>query len=281
MVDADAEAATAFEALSDPIRVAIVRELSRHSTATAMTPVPFAELRRAVGVGDPGRFNYHLDRLQDQFVTKLDDGYIATDAGLEAIGSVASGTYTDRPPAQSKAAEIPCPECGEELVLEYEQGLVTLRCPTHAVTVQTAVPPSVARGNDLDAILAYANDDLQRDLHRLSRGYCPVCSGDVTPTTIEEHDTDVPLLDIECDTCFLSVRVPPAALCIRHPAVVGTAYEHGIDIRNRLPPELDFIADPATYAVDSRDPIELSFTIDIAGDSLSFHVDETMAVTRE
>lgn len=278
MGDVDEDAATAFESLSDPVRVAILRELSRHSTATAMTQVPFAELRRAVGVDDPGRFNYHLDRLQDQFVTKLDDGYIATYAGLEAIGTIAAGTYTDRPPARSTESDIPCPQCGDPLTLEYEQGMVTLRCPDHQVTVQTAVPPSVARGNDLESILAYANDDLQRDLHRISRGYCPVCSGDVTPTKLEEHADDTPLLDIECENCFLTVRFPPAALCIRHPAVVATAYDHGIDIRDQLPPQLEFIANPAAYSILSREPIEFTFTIDIAGDSLTFRVDDELDV---
>ncbi|MFB6271202.1 MAG: winged helix-turn-helix domain-containing protein, partial [Halobacterium sp.] len=64
--------ADAFERLSDPVRVELLRELwleGRHD------PVPYAALQDTVGVRDSGRFNYHLQRLTDVFVEKTDDGY--------------------------------------------------------------------------------------------------------------------------------------------------------------------------------------------------------------
>ena len=46
----------AFAALTDETRLEILQELWESDIQT----VPFSELRRAVGIRDPGQFNYHL-----------------------------------------------------------------------------------------------------------------------------------------------------------------------------------------------------------------------------
>jgi len=76
-----ANAAAAFDLLSDPTRVAILQEL-----AAADEPLGFTALRERAGVQDSGRFNYHLTRLRDRLVTHTDRGYELTDDGRRAAG---------------------------------------------------------------------------------------------------------------------------------------------------------------------------------------------------
>lgn len=75
-----ANAAAAFDLLSDPTRVAILREL-----AAADEPLAFSALRERAEVRDSGRFNYHLTRLRGRLVAHTDDGYELTDDGRRAV----------------------------------------------------------------------------------------------------------------------------------------------------------------------------------------------------
>ncbi|ADJ16460.1 winged helix-turn-helix domain-containing protein [Halalkalicoccus jeotgali] len=67
----------AFAALADETRLGILQTLWKSDTQT----MTFSELRRAVGIRDPGQFNYHLGKLVGQFVTKVDGKYRLTQGG--------------------------------------------------------------------------------------------------------------------------------------------------------------------------------------------------------
>lgn len=103
----------ALTVLGDETRIAIVRAL-----AAAEGPLPFSELRRRVGVDDPGRFNYHLSKLREYFVREADGGYTLREAGsrvVAAAGVAEGGTQAPATAAIDADTESEtCPVCGED-----------------------------------------------------------------------------------------------------------------------------------------------------------------------
>ena len=70
------EPADASGALSDPLRIDVLRALVTHHRETgAAAPIGFADLRRRVDVRDSGRFRYHLEQLRGTFVEPADESY--------------------------------------------------------------------------------------------------------------------------------------------------------------------------------------------------------------
>lgn len=79
--------ANVFTLLSDETRLRIVFELVVRRTECPADPtLSFSTLRSRVGARDAGRFNYHLRRLQDGLVEKVDGGYCLTTTG-QAVGA--------------------------------------------------------------------------------------------------------------------------------------------------------------------------------------------------
>lgn len=76
----------ALSVLADETRVAILRAL-----AEAEEPLPFSRLRDRAGVGDSGRFNYHLRRLCEYFVRETPAGYELGHAGTRLVAATGVG----------------------------------------------------------------------------------------------------------------------------------------------------------------------------------------------
>ena len=278
MTDPDT-AADAFGVLSDPSRVAILRELTNRTHAADDSPVEFAELRRAVGFDDAGRFNYHLGKLRDRFVVKREDGYAPTYAGMKAIGSVEAGTYTTDPEPREAVADHDCPQCGEGLTARYEDHLLTVECEDHDVFFVTAVPPTVADGAAVNEIVDFAITDVQLDLERAVDGTCPVCSGAITPSAFERDDGGHLSVSIDCESCWMTIRVPVGLTVLRHPAVVSLYYDHGIDLRREFPAALEFARSTDNASVVAEDPTEVELDVEVGDDRVTLYVDEELNVT--
>lgn len=272
-----ARAADAFGVLSDPVRVAILRELSDREHPAGETSVPFAELRRAVGVDDAGRFNYHLDQLRDRFVRKRDGGYAPTAVGLRAIGSIESGTYSHDPEPRAGAVDHDCPHCEAGLTARYEDHFVSVECDDHGLFLQRSVPPTAVADADIEDVVAFAVGDVHRDLRSLADGVCFVCSGPVAIESFEETDDGHVNATFACENCWLSLTTRAAAAVMGHPAVVSLYYDHGVDVRRELPASLAFVWDPdsADLAADGTE-VELSVAVD--GDDVALRVDDALAV---
>lgn len=75
--------------LADETRIRILRELyAARPSDEARDGLQFSTLRRRVGVADSGRFNYHLDQLTDELVTKTDGRYVLTPVGERLVGAL-------------------------------------------------------------------------------------------------------------------------------------------------------------------------------------------------
>ncbi|MFC7176557.1 winged helix-turn-helix domain-containing protein [Halosegnis marinus] len=154
MDDADGLAPTeAFGLLSHEVRFDIVRALAAERRLNwERTGLSFADLRRAVGVDDAGNFSYHLDRLRDRFVVERDGEYVATYAGMEAVGAVLQGTYTERADRAPERIDAACPTCDGAVRAAYEYPMLSVSCPDHGVLFATSVPPGATTGRSLAAL---------------------------------------------------------------------------------------------------------------------------------
>jgi len=278
-MDSDEAAADAFGALSDPSRVAILRELADRTRPTAERPVEFAELRRAVGFDDAGRFNYHLGELTPDFAVKRDGGYVPTAVGLKAIGSIEAGTYTDDAEARSGTIDHDCPVCGEALEATYEDQVVTVECPDHDTFVQTSVPPVAAEGATIRDLVSFVVGDMQRDLEALVDGACPVCSGRVERVGHDRTDSGMLAVRVTCRNCWLATEFPVGIAALRHPAVVSLYHDHGVDVRDRFVTDFGFVGDGGTAELVGTDPFESELVVSVGGDSVTLRVDEHLDVS--
>ena len=281
MTDADSDAdaaAGAFEVLSDPSRVAILRELTDQTHSRDDSSVAFAELRRAVGVTDAGRFNYHLGKLQDRFAVKRDGGYAPTYAGMKAIGSIEAGTYTSDPSSREGTIDHDCPRCGDPLFAQYEDHLVTIECGDHGVFLQTAVPPSAASDATIAEIVAFGHRDLRRDLVRAVNGTCPVCAGAMAATSFERDDANRLVTDIDCQNCWMTIETPVGLVALGHPAVVSLYHDHGVDVRSVFPVNLDFVKSKENVEFVSENPVEIELVVEADDDTVTLRLDDALDV---
>ncbi|MEF8887809.1 MAG: winged helix-turn-helix domain-containing protein [Haloarculaceae archaeon] len=110
-VSGDGEPSDALAVLAEETRVRILRTLAETEGAMA-----FSELRRAVGVADAGRFNYHLSRVCEHFVRETESGYELDRAGARLV-TAADVDVAGQEPEATDAVEPdpgePCPVCGE------------------------------------------------------------------------------------------------------------------------------------------------------------------------
>ena len=86
----------AFTLLADGTRIKIIRALGDASTPGVPETLSFAELRRRADISGSGRFNYHLGKLEGQFVEATDEGYRLSYPGVRVYQAIKAGTFTDR-----------------------------------------------------------------------------------------------------------------------------------------------------------------------------------------
>jgi DNA-binding transcriptional ArsR family regulator len=269
-----ATATEAFGLLADETRLRILLALAE---AGAMADfegpesMSFGELRRAVGVEDTGRFNYHLGKLRDHFVHKSEAGYTLSYAGYRVTTDVASGVYHGESPTLAAETDVPCllSECERMMAVTYEDGFVTLSCPEddHPTTFQTALPPNAAVGRDPLALLTIATRDARHMIEELQAGTCPFCWSSVQARICADEPLDGgPALTVECENCWLDLMSPVTVLAVHHPAV-QTAYaaaDYALDETPYL--AYPFVRRPACATIRDRDPLRVTVDTDPDGD---------------
>lgn len=269
------DAADAFGVLSDPTRVAILRELASRFYGDDGRPVGFAELRRAVGIDDPGRFNYHLDTLRDRFVLKREGGYTPTVAGLKAVESAEAGIYTDDTGPVTATIDDDCPNCGESLTATYENHWVSVHCDDHGLVFKTLVHASIGAEGDLEEVVRYAVGEVWRRIDRATDGVCSICRTRTLSVEFRETE-DAIVADCACENCYFEETNPVALFALAHPAVLALLHDHGVDVPHRLPFESfdDWMGD--ARFVDDRRAVELTVTIE--GDDVTLRIADDLTV---
>jgi hypothetical protein len=170
-------ASEAFELLGHEIRMGIVEELADcRRDNWFWLGMRFAELRKAVGVRDAGKFSYHLDQLQPQFVVKDGEEYKLTYAGMRVAGAITAGTYTESEAGRETELDANC-LCGESLVARYDYEYCRIYCPTHGDLGGTTLPPGAAADRTLQSLVRIVARESRRAVEKAKHGVCPHCWG--------------------------------------------------------------------------------------------------------
>lgn len=254
--DADA----AFAALSDPVRVEIVRVLADRYRESPDNPVlAFSTLRRRVGVDDSGRFLYHLKQLLDVFAEKTADGYQLTEAGHAMAAAIVAGTYTRDETLGPTPLDSVCPLCAETVVGRYVDGSLRVTCLDDHPLFVWSLPPNAVSDASIPDLVAAARLDLSHTVETMLAGFCPGCWSRTT-THVRGLDEEGSLgFTATCDGCGARVVGPVGFALLGHPAVDAFFSRHGSSPAEQFLWELPFVQHDAAVAVPAEDsPLEVA-----------------------
>jgi DNA-binding transcriptional ArsR family regulator len=285
-----AESEAIFSVLGDETRLRILLELANRSDIEDATKtVSFSEIRRAVGVEDAGRFNYHLDKLQDTFVVKEpgedggDGGYRPTVAGLEVASSIHAGRYGGDGVEGAAETDHECPTCGRAISVRYEDDLVVMECPEEHVWFSFPVPPGASVGRSIEELLDVALRRAMGNIELARNGVCPRCWGTTTATLSPAEGTYAELggewrrVDVECERCWLAYHVPAPFAVSHSPPVIAFYQRHDLAPRTAVMSDRTVLESSET-TLRSEDPLRLEIVVELDGDELRLLLDDGAAV---
>ncbi|WP_323676694.1 hypothetical protein [Halorubellus sp. PRR65] len=281
----------ALDALGHEIRLAIIERLAAERRGSwRASGLEFAELRKAVGVDDPGQFNYHLDKLLDTFVEKRDAEYVVTTAGLEVAGTVEAGTYDPDDVSFTATVEATCTECGDHLEASYERGTLQVQCPEHGLFHGNAIPPAAVRDRDPETVVALTQLNARNELSRALEGACVHCWGTIDVETpvdppaellddqqANADEVEQVVVEFACRDCGMTFWTAASITIVHHPAVVSFYHDHGVNVHDCGYLELAFV-DGTNGIIESRDPVRVRIDVELESDVLRVWVDDSAEV---
>lgn len=262
-----------FDLVTDETRASILRTLATRQAENPREPtMSFAELREQAGVEDSGNFNYHLDKLQPEYVRQTDEGYTLTYAGLSLVGTLRAGVGVDTTRGP-EPLDGTCSLCDTELTAVYEGGLLSVTCENGHSFPEDGLPPNAVAGRDLEEAVALLARRTQHHLELVREGVCPACFDDIER---EHKELDEPqanhIVVATCDGCGRVSGAPVGMYLFREPVVVAFYHDHGIDVGETPFWELKLTI--TTPTVVSEDPLRLSLSVERDGERLTLTVDE-------
>jgi hypothetical protein len=277
-----------FTLLADGTRIKIIRALGDASTPGVPETLPFAELRRQADISGSGRFNYHLGRLEGQFVEETEGGYRLSYPGIRVYQAIKAGTFTDRVRIDAFELDADCHVCGAPQEAAYHDSLFRVRCGGEcgATFYKYFCPPSSLADREREGVLRAANERIQREIASMSNGVCPWCCGRmdsrVLPPDAEMPHRDNPAIEHRvlhtCDTCDGAIYTRLGGLLVTHPAVVSFFYDHGVDVTRRYVWSLPFAAADERTTITGTDPWRATVRVECEGDTLRVRLDEGTSV---
>ncbi|WP_276260765.1 DUF7351 domain-containing protein [Haloglomus litoreum] len=305
----DMERATgAFAALRNETRLAILLALwEAHDSMHPEEGIAFSELRERVGTRDSGQFNYHLEQLVGQFVRKVEDGYVLRRAGQKLVRTVIAGAGIEEPTLERTPMDVPCPACGGETAVLYEDEWLYHVCtecdgvfagdgeqPDGYLT-GAALDPAGFVDRTPEELWAAALNRGHQDVKTMLEGVCDECSGPVSTglTVCEDHDEEgvcgncgrapAALVILSCSVCKNYHAITPRTLVMHHPAVISFFYERGVEIEYSLGDvertrRWERLRNRNEDTIVSTDPPRVEVTVRHEGDELRLTLDEHAAV---
>lgn len=297
----------AFQLLSDETRIGILRVLWDAHDPAQETPVRFADLRERLGVEDPGRLNYHLNKLIDRFVRRTDAGYELMDSGKRVVRMLLSGTAIDNPEINPVAVDISCWYCGGGVEWSYRDGWRYLECTSCDARCVESFPPGVISKNEFPP--SGLRDRTPNEINEADRvwgahrrasvmdGVCPECAGDMPVTAIdicEDHRPDWDkyqfcencgsifrmLVSHVCEGCRYRWRMPTLFYPSRQSALIAFFYEQGVEFDLATYEQRTLLLDFEEDLV-SMDPLRICISIPLENEVLQFTYDERMELVKE
>lgn len=229
-----------FGALSNSLRVRILLALTEtRKPDWDHNGMSYSDLRSAVGVEDGGRFNYHLDELRDQFVYGQDGHYRLTAAGSRVVDEIHAGTFSGAPEAISGRLDRSCRVCNRRLEATFDNGVISVSCPTHGTMFDMWLRFAAATDRDLTELFAWGNRRGLWYLESVSWDVCPHCAGRFGGATFQTTESDdhhdgseTVIARMMCNTCGISFGVPAYQYALTKPPTIAFLHDHGIDYRS-------------------------------------------------
>lgn len=298
--EAGPHAADAFALLADETRLAVLLALwQAHDRENDDKSLPFSEIFDRVDYDSPGNLNYHLGKLEGQFVQQREDGrYEIRTTGLKFVRSIIAGSGVEDVTLEPTEIDQPCPFCDAPTTVSYRDGTAIhacTACPGAAPDADTegvlsVVPfdPAGLQGRTAEEVRAASVVAALRGARSMFQRLCPACSGavdgwferpDEGERPSETGRLSVPArAHFRCRTCRKHTIDPPRGLALFHPAVVSFYGDHDVsthvsadDVRTvkrfyalMNSNEVDIVSDaPLRVAVTARcDDDELRVTFD-------------------
>ena len=257
--------ADAFAALSDPLRLDIIRALADCHQANPETPVRFSTLRKAVGDIDSGRFRYHLTELLDQFVEKEADGYRLSYAGTQVLSAIIAGTYTDRTELPPLELDSDCPVCGSTVRAQYDDGTLSVGCSDDHPLFVWSLPPNAAADSDLESLVSLATTLAFQSYELVTGGTCPECYSSIDRSVqdaTEQAAGHQYRFTAGCEACGATWDAPVGFALLGQPEIESLYSRLGKPLRERYWWELDFVSDSIRTEQVAADPFRLELTAD-------------------
>jgi hypothetical protein len=285
----DLDPQEAFQLFSHELRLEILLALRESPTYS----LGFAELRRAVGERDSGKFTYHLGKLEGQFVERVGDRYALQYPGHRVLDAVRSGVFHESPSVAPVEVDGACPRCGTTPTFEYDAHLATVACPScETKLVEYPFDPGGFRDRSLAEAVAAFDRRTKYKWRSASGGVCFVCAGRVDVDYVESaadldhldrYDdyfaADHPaVLELGCRNCSFYSYLPVGVRLLDSPSVVGRLAERGVDVGGRPVWELPFVTGADRVAVRGREPWSVRVEAPTPAGPLDVELDEDVAV---
>ena len=297
MSDEGFDQETAFSLLADKTRVRIIEELG-NATVSPDTGIPrlsYADLKSRVDIRDSGRFNYHLQKLLDNYVAKEEPGYRLRWPGMVLYRALVAGLLTNE--VNLSIGRFPvgidCQRCGEPVEAHLYETLFRVRCWSCDANYADIYVP--VRG-----LVGKSPDEKLRTVHRRSRtvldamtsGQCPWCANKVAveirsgegslPSLHDTRDLNVYAI-YRCTNCTAFHYIPVSQVLLYHPATIAFYYDHGEDLTVIPKWRLRWAVTDETTEILGTDPWRFTVRIPLAGNVLVAELDNNLDVieTRE
>lgn len=303
--------ADAFELLANETRLAILLALwDAYETFSGDGLLKFSELRERVGMPDSGQFNYHLEKLEGQFVSGTKEGYRLHPVGRKITRAVIAGVGLEDETLEPTELGIPCPVCDAPTAITYQDGRLFQVCTDCGGKYKTTdefppgtlftwrLNPAGLSNRTPEEVYAAASLGMLQQTLGMIEGVCPECSGavdcylevcddhepgadDVCPTCGRRAEV---LAFYECTVCKFGIGGAPSSFISQHPAVIAFYYEHGINFQYNL----DFetvkrvleLGEAHEQTLESKEPLRIRVTAHCEGDELNLILDENMRVLK-
>jgi hypothetical protein len=268
--------AEAFSIVGNETRLAILEALWEADCE----PVRFSRLRERVGLRDSAQFNYHLDKLTDQFVRKREEGYELRTAGAKVVQAVLAGSFNQHPELEPFPVEGECVDCGGPLEARYADERLAVRCRDcgrrHG---DYPFPPGGLNDRTREEIVE-AFDQRVRHLHCLAKdGVCPECGGRMETTLREDERCCLGVAlraDHVCQQCGHELCSAPGLALLDQSDVVAFHRDHGVDLGRTPYWQLEWCVGDEAATVRSTDPWRVEVAIDLDGDLTVVAVERTV-----
>lgn len=293
----------AFGVLGNETRIQIL-----YALGAADEPLSFSALREAVGVGDSGRFNYHLVKLDGTFVEKTADGYALLQAGRRVVEAIFSGVLTEDPGIERVPIDRPCQFCGAPIEARVSPGSIEAFCTECSGTFgessasgrrvsaergylgKLSLPPAGFQDRTPEEVFHAAQVWGHLEVLSIANGICPRCSATLERwvEVCEDHaaaDQDLcercgnrfpVVVQTACTNCIFEAMGNLGLVLIGHPTVQAFKVAHGDNLVAPSPGK-NPLSNREEVLV-SADPFVARVTYSYEGEELTLVIDEELSI---